>query len=911
MKMDEIFHLPNGHLLNLQPRPRHGKRTRINHEVQTPAQTQGSASKTDERLRSAGSKETTRASSDTASRKGKPTKLPLPTTFTDKDKDKRKEIPTASEHKGRRADRALQPRRSFGIPERTPPKNSDNDRDQYWRKVRDKCEKDNRSPPTREKPKEYYQEAYRKIASLANSPRQEIARQKLKQLAGGTPRVDRSSLPSANLRTKIPHSNDSRSSLGRSPKVGVIVPSTGQRKRPTNGDQHAHLHFSKSTPAISSERTDTTTDSSERSHPSISPVSAPASSLTEWEDRFVVNMPSARDPNPPTMNAQQISNFQQSIEKVHKEGGTMLDPDTLPSPRTRTPDDSTTNSSGPEKKVPGLDGQDSSLDRPSETSDINKPSGHRRYYSPEEVGKQRFSTIWEESPGKSPHDPPIANPDGSFLGCKEINGPYDKNPDEILLFSTTDERPKMIDIPSGRPKVLREGKKAANHLRVPPVSPEKAAVQEEWKPISQNLKQAQCSKPLVRTMCQEAKCRQPERPEDSAKEPMKENLDISGNATKHYEKQKLGPKPDDVFIITPTITRTMVPLTDLREHPTKQDTQEPVSRIAGEINTDPRTKPQTGSSASGLRRATQNSWEKSNAPCEISSSDAAPPTNPHPAQSRVEKERTSPHKPRAIRGFIRTQGLPKSATGNFGDSLGNNHRKPLIASLSPKKDRMYSLKSASDSTLVEKPGSSHDISPTASISRDRLQGSMDKETKPFEVAELDGQQVTGTSKEELFLSKITYFNSELHSNSMPTDEKETVSQDMLSLIKDALLELAGQLQKLYDQIMANRHSRAMLVKIAFNSVLKMIEHCLHVLKDLLAILALYNTTGAWPTPNRKDFARSLIDLCEAMIYLVTLGFIMIIIGRAAGYVVLVGSWIVWFAKPFAWLLGTLGRALLI
>ncbi|PYI08198.1 hypothetical protein BO78DRAFT_311052 [Aspergillus sclerotiicarbonarius CBS 121057] len=903
--MEDIFHLPNGHLLNLQPRPRHGKRTRVNHEVQAPAQSQGSASRTDERLRATGSRETARAPPDTAPRKGKPTKLPLPKPSTDKDKDKRKETPTTSEHKGRRADRALQPRRSFGTPERTSPRNSDNDRDQYWRKVRDRNGKDIRVPPSKEKPKEYYHDAYRKIASLANSPRQELARQKLKQLAAGTPR---SLLPGANLRSKIPHSNDSRSSLGRNPGGGGIGSSTGQRKRPTNADQPAPLNFSKSTPAISSE---TTTDSSERSHPSISPVSAPASSLTEWEDRFVVNMPSARDPNPPTMNAQQISNFQQSIEKVHKEGGTMLDPETLPSPRTRTPDDSTTNSSGQEKKLPGLDGQDSGPDRPPETSDKNKSSGHRRYYSPEEVGKQRFSTIWEESPEKSTQDPPIANPDGSFLGCKEINGPYDKNPDEILLFSTTDERPKMIDIPSGRPKVLREGKKSTNYLRVAPLSLDKAAVQEEWKPISQNLKQAQCSKPLVRTMCQEVKCRQPERPEVPTKEPpMKENLDSSGNPTKHYEKQKLGRKPDDVFIITPTITRTMVTMTDLREHPKKQDTQEPTSRTAGEIITDSRTKPQTGSSTSGLRRATQNSWEKSNAPCEISSSDAAPPTNPLPTQSRAETERPSPQKPRAIRGFIRTQGLPKSATANFGDSVGNNHRKPLIASLSPKKDRMYSLKSASDSTLVEKP-TSHDVSPTGSISRDKLQGSMDKETKPFEVAELDGQQVTGTSKEELFLSKITTFRSELHNNSMPTDEKEAVTQDMLGLIRDALLELAGQLQDLYDQIMANRHSRAMLVKIAFNSVLKMIEHCLHVLKDLLAILALYNTTGAWPTPNRKDFARSLIDLCEAMIYLVTLGFIMMIIGRAAGYVVLVGSWIVWFAKPFAWLLGTLGRALLI
>ncbi|OJJ76430.1 hypothetical protein ASPBRDRAFT_192571 [Aspergillus brasiliensis CBS 101740] len=907
--MEDFLHLPNGHLLNLQPRPRHGKRTKVGNELQTPRRVQESTPKPDEPLKS-GSKDSTGASPDTAPRKKTPTKLPLPKSFTDKEKQQPKEQPGTSEQKGHRADRVLQPKRSFGALQRSTPKKTDSDRDQYWRKVKDRFEKDIPGTSfTREKPKEYYQEAYRKIVSLANSPRQEIAKQKQK-LAGGAPRGDRTVLQGPSPPTKIPYSsNESRPSFGRSAREGGAGPSTGQRKRPIHGIQRTHLNFSNSTPAISSEKPDTNTDSSEHSHPSVSPISAPSSSLTEWEDKFVVNMPTAKEPNPPIMSTQQISDFQQSIEKVHKEGGAMLDPDTLPSPRTRTPEESTSNPPGQEKTVTGLDGQDSRVGRPTEVSDSNCSSGHRRYYSPEEVGKQRFSTIWEEASAKSVNKTPAANPDGSFLGCKEINGPYDKNPDEILLFSMTDERPKMIDIPSGRSRMSKERKRVtSNHATS--TSPEKAVVQEEWKPISQNLKQAQCSKPLPKTMCQEAKCRPPDKTEVSAKASMMENLDPSETTAKQHDKQKLGRKSDDVFIITPTITRTMVTMADLRSSP-KKDAHDPTSRAAGEIISDSRVKQTMSSSASGLRRATQNSWEKSNVPCAISSA-AAPPTNPHPSpKSHTEADRTSPQKPRLIRGFIRTQGLPKSKTANPGEPARDYQPRSYIASVSPKRDKTHSLKSASDTTLVEKPSTPEAISPTASISKDWVrQDSISQEAGPIEVAELDGQQVSDTAK-ELFYSKITDFNTDLHSNGLPTNDKEAPSQEMVGYVRDALIELTGQLQGLYDEIMANRHSRAMLVKITFNNVLKMIEHCLHVLKDLLGILALYNTTGSWPKPSREEFARSLIDLCKAMVYLITLGFVMMVIGRAAGYMVLVGSWIVWFARPFAWLLGALGRALLI
>ncbi|KAJ6172316.1 hypothetical protein N7470_001383 [Penicillium chermesinum] len=48
--------------------------------------------------------------------------------------------------------------------------------------------------------------------------------------------------------------------------------------------------------------------------PSVSPISD-VSSVTDcdWEDRFVVHMPSAKDPNPPTMTTEEIADYQSNL----------------------------------------------------------------------------------------------------------------------------------------------------------------------------------------------------------------------------------------------------------------------------------------------------------------------------------------------------------------------------------------------------------------------------------------------------------------------------------------------------------------------------------------------------------------------------------------------------------------------
>jgi hypothetical protein len=628
------------------------------------------------------------------------------------------------------------------------------------------------------------------------------------------------------------------------------------------------------------------------------------------------------------MSVAQIEQFQKSIEKVHTEGETMLDPETLPSPRTTTPEDRQNQPEQEEKQLATFDGQDSRSSQSAEAGEQapSYPAGQNRYYSPDEIGKQRCSTIWEESSSKAKQRAPEANPDGSFLGCREINGPHDKNPDEILFFSTTNERPKVVDVLAPKPKP-REGKKLTTPIhRVTPALEEKTVIQEEWKPISQNLKHAQCSKQSPKTMCREPTCQRLERVEMPTRALGKENTNHAVNAIRTQDQRRN--QGDDVFIITPTITRTMVTVMDTRNAAQKQPgIHLPSSRTAGEIAKDAKVQPQMSCSPSGLRRATQNSWERSNANCSVPSR-AAPITSvPVAQQARAESECVGIDKRRAIRGYIRMPGMVKSRTENLGQRMHNSTLSQTTI-LEPSDEKLPPARSASNSSQTLS-STAQNVSPASSLTRDqRTRNTTAQTARIVEVAELDGLQVddtkeerkadhkedhnpvdTDTQKEQIRFS-VADLHADLRKSAVQPDYRGVLNSVTMSLIMDIFVLSAAQAQGLYTQIMESRHSRTDLFRIGLNCILKMVEHCLHVFRNLLNAYSIYNTTGDWPKPSEKDLARFATDLCQAMVYLVALGFIMMLVGRALEYVVLVGSWIIWFIRPLGWVLGLLGRVLL-
>ncbi|KAL6239252.1 hypothetical protein BDW75DRAFT_154682 [Aspergillus navahoensis] len=884
----------NGHLLNLQTRPRRSKTARLDAYADD---SQNSP------VELATSSESTNCEADTSVTSPRPktthTKLPVLKVIADKDRGEGNCTAAQGRQQG-----------SDGLPEYESPKSLNKDREQYWRKVRDRVDRDSFSPRDNEKQKTSHKRAYRKIISLANSSRHELAKHKWKYSGGSS--GEKSCTPETSSEVKVDNSQ-----LERKDGSKDRISTEGDQFAEWKGRMNSNHSASSNGSGASSQKYKTgssTTDTSYNSNSSVSPISGPSSSIRDWEDRFVVHMPSAREPNPPTLNVRQIAQYQRSIEKVEKEGGSMVDPDTLPSPRTTTPEEQLKFPGHPGKRPAMLDGQDSRTSSSDQDADsgLAYNANHPRYYCPDEIGK-RFSTIWEESSSSPKQKLPHANPDGSFLGCKEINGPHDQNPDEILYFSTP-ERPKVVNVlPSRMPRVAKESRPAV--MRRGKISNgETRLVQQEWEPISQNLKHAQCSKPSPNLLCREVQCQQLTTKKSTSPE-VKDEPSSPGKQARS-ENHKPNPRVDDVFIITPTITRTMVTMTDLKgQLPKPSGVREPVARSAGELITararlPANTKP--GVSPSGLRRASQNSWDKSNAQSALHLGPARA-TNIPVGRQRIgikvtAAEKSVPiDKPRGMRGFIRTPGIPRSSTESRIETPKDKASESAATSPRSKK-AVYTPPRVSSPSHPETKNSQPDneaVSPASKKSASQAHGTI-MQAKIIDVAELDGHQLNDHWNDSAKASLSTHGQAD---NETQPDTRRMISSESLYMFIDMVFLFVSQVQHFCCQLKANRGSKVVLLKLFVNSILGMLEHCLHVLRKGLAVISAYNATGVWPKTNDKDLMWLFTDLGQALVYLLVLGFIAMVIARAVGFVVLIGTWVVWFARPFALTFRAISRVL--
>ena len=70
-------------------------------------------------------------------------------------------------------------------------------------------------------------------------------------------------------------------------------------------------------------------------------VPIPGVSVKGLEDRFVVNMPGVDNPNPTRVTAEQIRFYRKGVERAYRKAGDsngLVNPETLPTPRTQTPE---------------------------------------------------------------------------------------------------------------------------------------------------------------------------------------------------------------------------------------------------------------------------------------------------------------------------------------------------------------------------------------------------------------------------------------------------------------------------------------------------------------------------------------------------------------------------------------------
>ncbi|KAJ5273228.1 hypothetical protein N7478_008353 [Penicillium angulare] len=1029
MDIESCVELPDGHLVNLSPRPQ--RKTQQYQAYRAHYTTNKIPGIPTARNSHRVPPEEPRVSPDAMFHKEKTTKLPLPKAVPDRAREQRNQTPSPT---------GIPKPSSAGISSGASGEPSTDRNRDPWRKIRDRFEKE--SPLTQRS--SYVRTREGDVArsrAVVEQPKYEKypAQIAVDDQTPSRPSNTRSAIPNpnANISRAAPNA---RQDPPRNPESSRW---RAEKEQQTNREARVYI--------AQKVNTTDTSDSSSPSRQSISPVSAEESVTDcDWEDRFVVHMPSAKDPNPPTMTADQIAEYQKSIERVRRSGRRMVDPNTRPSPRNSLGDgkrDPPTHRErrrasaqyhtydGRNSDQPDSDTQDSppEPDRSAATNSQLHPSqaqGH--YYSPDEIGKNRISTIWEESPTKAKEKRGSHIADGSFLGCKEINGPGTKNPDEILLFASGEDsatlQPRPLAI--GAKKRLKE--KASRAARK---SADKVALEEEWSQVSQNSKHAQCLKQSSVTMCQEPKCAEQEVATPESKS-SKENSRPTESKENTPVKTDDGRGDDDVFIITPTITRTMIPTPTPEKSP---KTAKTISILkaqglrrpggtghsgTGEAVKAVRAKAQVISTLSGLRPATNPAQVKStvsslaasksgltNLPMTkkksikegLAKDEDTKPTET--ATPEKEKDKEKPEKTsNSIRGFIRTSGLAKSTsmvrspTGSLATIIRNGteslrHRaesfrngsgslvsrksssSPVSQISPPSRDNSESsrsdrsFRSAKETppsstkpspvkaktrqprvslekpspkekppvvepkpppkkaspplerntpppeqpkleklTISEKASQAERLSRQERLERFKEQARARRATKVVEIAELDGHQVSGAT--DTLQANITDVRDDLgkldpidKDDDLPKGPSNTVA---LSMIFEIVLVAVTNMHKFGLQTTDSAYAKFIILNI-----LSMTQHCYQVFGTIYQTVSVYQATGTWPKPkNDKAISRFMVETLQAAVYLVILGFGALVLGRTAGYLFLIASWMLWLAKPFTWTFQCFTRALI-
>ncbi|EED20653.1 NTP binding protein, putative [Talaromyces stipitatus ATCC 10500] len=242
---------------------------------------------------------------------------------------------------------------------------------------------------------------------------------------------------------------DKLTTRGANPRTGVVSPSNRtdssnedhvprprvSQKWKVNGDQWVSVDIAQ-TPSL---------HGSPLSYKLAKTVSSAGSGSTDlsssddWEDRFVVYMPSANDPNPPSMTAEQIRLYQEGIKKLHATTSSRHEMDASKS-SSGSPEPKITQHPKKISSVPVLQKGTTSHSFSTDSSQPISPplDGPRQYFSSDEVGRSRVSPV-TDNPKLKQKELFKKLREECFLGCVGVDEAGAKNPDEILLFPNSDD----------------------------------------------------------------------------------------------------------------------------------------------------------------------------------------------------------------------------------------------------------------------------------------------------------------------------------------------------------------------------------------------------------------------------------------------------------------------------------------
>lgn len=613
--------------------------------------------------------------------------------------------------------------------------------------------------------------------------------------------------------------------------------------------------------------------------------------LSELEDRFVVNMPSAREPCPPTMTAQQIEDFQRSISRspglspngqlspVHEARG---EPPKMPerrfsilrkavgsSPsvsRRKQPD------RGHAHPIKTMKPPEQSDTRPS-TSPAAIPT-QRQYYDPDEVGRDLVGSTYNRQ--VSNHGERGRNvSQHPFLDVSGVQG----NEREIL-----DGTPLSQKMNSSPPQFL-----TSVAMTGPIITGEQEPALAGTQHSGQNLQKAQQNSPNLK------QCQCPSHTIPNKVSQKRQWLRNYLHDQRKGQGQPTRMKKENHTAIastgTSTSTTTSTPITtsSLQDQVTDQkQTVNPLSctgkdgiACAHHTNTD-----HEGSHPRNEIDPQAQAWNRDAVNCNIAPQKTVPSYAP---PVTVPAQITRSQVPSDMPGYTHMQGTPNGDVKMNAPSGERCARCQGYYYVRDNKQKVFpGLKKSY--TLVEQSC----VRPVP-VSRNGKLYRRNTDGAPMALVEAD-RPCCG-SKAVLKKSDRAHASASANQASSPQKKDDGDSSNDLGFL-DPLVSLWSESYTLLQQNRAFQHTKTIV-----NRLFSMSAHCFDVVVRIYDSCCVYSQTGSWPQFKDQELNRLMRDLGRAGIYLVVLAIVAALLGRVWTYIVMVGSWFLWVIMPVRWALG--------
>ncbi|KAK2759498.1 hypothetical protein FQN54_002977 [Arachnomyces sp. PD_36] len=610
--------------------------------------------------------------------------------------------------------------------------------------------------------------------------------------------------------------------------------------------------------------------------------------LSELEDRFVVNMPSAREPCPPTMTAEQIEAFQRSISQAHREKAFTLGPKAASSANDAR-------DTAPEKPVKRdfsiirkAVGSSPSTSRRKQSDadrgyvqvprgqDLNAPrasSGptprQKQYYNADDAGRDLTgSTFIKQGAPSSPRNQTVSpNP---FLDLSRGQGNEMEDSNQSPPFPNTNSSlpPLLTSGINTRPVM------AGEQQRVPAGTHQEGRNSLEVQQITPNTKQCQCrshtipGKTSTRPQWLWQYLPSLRKGEQQPTTPEKENQEPVASTN----------------INTSTITTTPITTTFRRDQSIDQKQRVGRSHFR---QTNGVTFP----------RRTTIDHAASHPPRLIDT--RALTTDEDAASYNVGLQRSGPSPTHAGTTPAQTIHSPSPS-----DMAGSTHTQET-----PNGDRKTGLQPGE---LCEKCQVHYHVSKKnqtpcgldksyilveQTCVRPADQKSSSRKGK-LHRRNTDRASVTATEPDKPTRTPNVLTKASPEPAPASTEEENPPPADDASSDFAFLERLFSLLSESYTQL--QQHRVFQHTKTVVNKLLSMAAHCFDVIIRIYDSCCVYSQTGSWPELQDKELNQLIRDVGRAAVYLVVLVIVAALLGRAWSYIVIVGSWFLWVLMPIRW-----------